>query len=224
MSPTLPADRQRKPNRGLHQIWRGARRHRGRATIASGRRFLAARGKQLPRDYRGRNVNQFARDSPLEGAGFSRSLAGLGPLRAGTTARGKRIWHTSTRLHPLSGHPRVATGWRVGDYNDALATSSAKGLKTTLAAARWWPVWRVGTSVGRCRSNAERLMTFNTSLVAVWYSSDSWRSFVRCRNSTSSRAFSIAITAWAAKFCNARFALRKRGSTPRTLHAANKKA
>jgi hypothetical protein len=24
---TLPTDRQRTPNRGLHQIWRGARRH-----------------------------------------------------------------------------------------------------------------------------------------------------------------------------------------------------
>ena len=42
-------------------------------------------------------------------------------------------------------------------------------------------------------------MTLSTSLVAVWYSSDSWRSPVRSRNSPSSRAFSIAITACAAK-------------------------
>src|SRR5580704_4454652 len=41
-----------------------------------------------------------------------------------------------------------------------------------------------------CRSKVERLMTLSTSLVAVWYSSDSSRSRVRWRNSPSSRAFS----------------------------------
>jgi hypothetical protein len=45
----------------------------------------------------------------------------------------------------------------------------------------------------------ERLMTLSTSLVAVWYSSDSCKSSVRACNSPSSRAFSIAITAWSAK-------------------------
>ena len=43
-------------------------------------------------------------------------------------------------------------------------------------------------------------MTFNTSEVAVCCSSDSERSSVRCRNSLSSRVFSMAITACAAKF------------------------
>ena len=43
------------------------------------------------------------------------------------------------------------------------------------------------------------LMTLSTSEVAVCCSSDSDRSSVRCRSSLSSRAFSIAITAWAAK-------------------------
>ena len=38
-------------------------------------------------------------------------------------------------------------------------------------------------------------MIFNTSLVAVWYSSDSCRSRVRSRVSLRSRAFSIAMTA-----------------------------
>src|SRR6202008_1028843 len=42
-------------------------------------------------------------------------------------------------------------------------------------------------------------MTLSTSLVAVWYSSDSSRSRVRACNSPSSRAFSIAMTAWSAK-------------------------
>src|SRR5215471_8423908 len=50
-----------------------------------------------------------------------------------------------------------------------------------------------------CTLEVERLMTLSTSLVAVWYSSDSSRSRVRACNSPSSRAFSIAITAWSAK-------------------------
>ena len=49
-------------------------------------------------------------------------------------------------------------------------------------------------SIG-CRSNLERLMTPSTSEVAVCCSSD-WRS------SVSSRVFSIAMTAWVAKFSN----------------------
>jgi site-specific recombinase XerD len=47
---------------------------RGRATIPSGRRFLAARRKQLPRDYRVETSIRFARDSPLEGDGFEPSV------------------------------------------------------------------------------------------------------------------------------------------------------
>jgi hypothetical protein len=43
-----------------------------------------------------------------------------------------------------------------------------------------------------CTSAVERLMTLSTSLVAVWYSSDS-------RSSVNRRAFSIAMTAWSAK-------------------------
>ena len=43
-----------------------------------------------------------------------------------------------------------------------------------------------------CRSNVERLMTLSTSAVAVCCCSDS-------RSSLSSRVFSIAMTAWAAK-------------------------
>ena len=68
------------------------------------------------------------------------------------------------------------------------------------------------SSTGR-RSKVERLMTLSTSLVAVWYSSDSCRSSVRSRNSPSSRAFSIAITACAAKFCNSAICLSVNGRT-----------
>ena len=59
------------------------------------------------------------------------------------------------------------------------------------------------TSVSRtaCRSNAERLMTFSTSAVAVCCCSASVRSRVRACTSSNSRTFSIAITAWSAKVC-----------------------
>ncbi len=43
-------------------------------------------------------------------------------------------------------------------------------------------------------------MTWSTSDVAVCCSSDSVRSVVRWRSSLSSRVFSMAMTAWAAKF------------------------
>ena len=56
-------------------------------------------------------------------------------------------------------------------------------------------------------------MTLSTSLVAVWYSSDSSRSPVRCCNSPISRAFSIAITACAAKFCSSAICLSVNGRT-----------
>ena len=53
-----------------------------------------------------------------------------------------------------------------------------------------------------CRSKVERLMTLSTSAVAVCCCSDSVRSSVRCCNSSNSRAFSIAITAWSANVLN----------------------
>ena len=53
-----------------------------------------------------------------------------------------------------------------------------------------------------CKSKVELLMTSSTSDVAVWCSSDSLRSLVRWRSSLSNRAFSMAMTAWAAKFCD----------------------
>src|SRR6516162_6345447 len=64
-----------------------------------------------------------------------------------------------------------------------------------------------------CTSAVERLITLSTSLVAVWYSNDSSRSDVRSRNSLRSRAFSIAITACAAKFCNSAICLSVNGRT-----------
>jgi len=56
-------------------------------------------------------------------------------------------------------------------------------------------------------------MTLSTSLVAVWYSSDSSRSRVRACNSPSSRALSIAMTACAAKFSNSEISLSMNGRT-----------
>ena len=55
--------------------------------------------------------------------------------------------------------------------------------------------WNTGSS-----SPGELEMTLNTSDVAVCCSSNSLKSAVRWRNSLSSRVFSMAITAWAAKF------------------------
>ena len=49
-------------------------------------------------------------------------------------------------------------------------------------------------------SPGELEMTFSTSEVAVCCSSASVRSSVRWRSSLSSRVFSMAMTAWAAKF------------------------
>ena len=51
-------------------------------------------------------------------------------------------------------------------------------------------------------SPGELLITPNTSEVAVCCSSDSLKSSVRWRSSLSSRVFSMAMTAWAAKFCD----------------------
>ena len=51
-------------------------------------------------------------------------------------------------------------------------------------------------------SPGELEMTFSTSQVAVCCSSNSVRSSVRWRSSFSSRVFSMAMTACAAKFCD----------------------
>ena len=53
---------------------------------------------------------------------------------------------------------------------------------------------------------ATGLITLSTSAVAVCCSSD-------CRNSLSSRVFSMAITAWAAKFCTRSICLSVNGRT-----------
>ena len=63
-------------------------------------------------------------------------------------------------------------------------------------------------------SPGELEMTFSTSLVAVCCSSNSERSSVRWRSSLSSRAFSIAMTACAAKFSNSAICLSENGRIP----------
>ena len=59
----------------------------------------------------------------------------------------------------------------------------------------------ISVSNTACRSNAERLMTFSTSAVAVCCCSASVRSRVRACTSSNRRTFSIAMTAWSAKVC-----------------------
>ena len=56
-------------------------------------------------------------------------------------------------------------------------------------------------------------MTLSTSAVAVCCCSDSVRSSVRWRSSLSSRVFSMAITAWAAKFVTSSICLSLNGRT-----------
>jgi hypothetical protein len=60
-------------------------------------------------------------------------------------------------------------------------------------------------------------MTFSTSLVAVWYSSDSCRSPVRSRSSLNRRTFSIAITAWSAKVLSSSICLSLNASASRRV-------
>ncbi len=62
-------------------------------------------------------------------------------------------------------------------------------------------------------STPDWLITLSTSLVAVWYSSDSCRSCVRPCRSPRSRAFSIAITAWSAKVVTSAICFSVNGST-----------
>jgi hypothetical protein len=63
-------------------------------------------------------------------------------------------------------------------------------MRTAFSSMAWNTGWR---------SPGELEMTPSTSEVAVCCSSDSLRSSVRWRSSLSSRTFSIAMTAWAAK-------------------------
>ena len=57
-----------------------------------------------------------------------------------------------------------------------------------------------------CRSKVERLITLSTSAVAVCCCSNS-------RSSLSSRVFSMAITAWSAKFLTSSICLSVNGRT-----------
>ena len=68
--------------------------------------------------------------------------------------------------------------------------------------------WNTGSS-----SPGELEMTLSTSDVAVCCSSDSVRSSVRWRSSLSSRVFSMAMTACAAKFCTSSICLSVNGRT-----------
>ena len=76
---------------------------------------------------------------------------------------------------------------------------STPNLASQMRVAFSSMVSNTGSRVARrAGDNAQHLQ------VAVCCSSDSVRSSVRWRSSLSSRVFSIAITAWAAKFCQQR--------------------
>ena len=60
------------------------------------------------------------------------------------------------------------------------------------------------------RSNAERLMTFSTSAVAVCCCSDSLKSSVRARSSSNNRTFSMAMTACSAKLVTSSICLSRK--------------
>ena len=81
-----------------------------------------------------------------------------------------------------------------------------------LASQRRTAFANVASNTG-CNSPGELEMTFSTSEVAVCCSSDSERSSVRWRSSLSRRVFSMAMTAWAAKFVTSSTCLSVNGRT-----------
>ena len=78
--------------------------------------------------------------------------------------------------------------------NDAMSASQSRAADST------------SVSSTACRSKVERLITLSTSAVAVCCCSDS-------RSSLSSRVFSMAMTAWAAKFVTSSICLSVNGRT-----------
>src|SRR5262249_46586080 len=102
-----------------------------------------------------------------------------------TSARRNRM-----RLHVLLVRGRIAVG---GEMFENLAHWARDGGHIRLAQTG-------------CRSKVERLMTLSTSAVAVCCANDS-------RSSFSSRVFSIAMMAWAAKVLRSAICLSVNGST-----------
>ena len=81
----------------------------------------------------------------------------------------------------------------------AIDIAVAKADRAALTANQPDPPDEISVSNTACRSNADRLITFSTSAVAVCCCSASARSFVRAFTSSNRRTFSIAMTAWSAK-------------------------
>ena len=120
--------------------------------------------------------------------------------------------------------PRPGTTFAGGRSPSIRVRCSGRTRHTAVYLAHAYPIdaesapqsrVAVSTTVSStgCTSKVERLMTLSTSLVAVWYSSDSSRSRVRGCNSPSSRAFSIAMTAWSAKVRTSSICRSVNGST-----------
>ena len=108
--------------------------------------------------------------------------------------------------HGTPGHPAPVQGLAVA-HRGAERADGARGTsafpsrrKIVAVNASQRRPDGIGESVEhRLELVGERLMTLSTSLVAVWYSSDSCSSRVRACTSSKRRTFSMAITAWSAK-------------------------
>ena len=98
----------------------------------------------------------------------------------------------------------------ISDRPHALFLQSEQHPKFCFANARRVLQHRLKTDLSW---PGDELMTFKTSDVAVCCSSDSVRSSVRWRNSLRNRVFSMAITAWAAKFRSRSICLSENGRT-----------
>src|SRR6266566_1832322 len=110
------------------------------------------------------------------------------PGTSGFPSRNSRKWRAAALASgekPIAAPTRYTSPSRrkIAPY---AASQSRAAVSATVSRTGW-------------RSNLERLMTFSTSLIAVWYSSDSVSSRLRACTSSNNRTVSMAITAWSAK-------------------------
>ncbi len=124
-------------------------------------------------------------------------------LRDTSQRAGSGKWANGAMLFPPFGKAALAAHRR---WAETFAIVGVKVAAHRLAKAHRLFEHRV--EYRREASPGEELMTCNTSAVAVCWSKAS-------RVSVSSRAFSIAITACAAKFCNNAISLSENGRTSR---------
>ena len=136
----------------------------------------------------------------------------------GSSAAASKVWPTcpvSTAWSTVGAIPRLKIGallmnsancggvlWRAARRNTSPSRSS---IEPNVASQMRVAFSRIASNTG-ARSPRELLMTLSTSDVAVCRSNDS-------RNSLRSRVFSMAMTAWAAKFWTSAICLSVNGRT-----------